>query len=44
MKQALVISDGDYMVFFTRPISALFMALSALLLGMAIWKRPWAVS
>ncbi len=44
MKQALVISDGDYMVFFTRPISALFMALSALLLVTAIWKRPWAVS
>jgi putative tricarboxylic transport membrane protein len=44
MKQALVISDGDFLVFFTRPISAFFMALSAVLLGLAIWKRPRAAS
>ena len=42
MKQALVLSDGDFTVFLTRPISAFFIFLSVALLGMAIWKRPWA--
>ncbi|MDP7166336.1 MAG: tripartite tricarboxylate transporter permease [Nitrospinota bacterium] len=42
MKQALVLSDGDFFVFLTRPISAFFIFLSVALLGMAVWKRPWA--
>lgn len=42
MKQALVLSDGDFTVFLTRPISAFFIFLSVALLVMAVWKRPWA--
>ncbi|MBT3350832.1 MAG: C4-dicarboxylate ABC transporter permease, partial [Nitrospinaceae bacterium] len=42
MKQALVLSDGDFTVFLTRPISGFFILLSVALLGMAVWKRPWA--
>ena len=47
MKQALLLSDGDYLVFFTKlaggfPVSGFLMLLSIFLLGMAIWKKPWA--
>ena len=41
-KQALLLSQGDYSVFFTRPISLFFIILAALILFMSIWKRPWA--
>ena len=47
MKQALLLSDGDYFVFFTKlaggfPVSGFLILLSVFLLGMAIWKKPWA--
>ena len=42
MKQALVLSDGNFFVFLTRPISAFFIFISVALLGLAVWKRPWA--
>jgi putative tricarboxylic transport membrane protein len=40
-KQALLISQGDYTVFFTRPISLFFIGLAVLTLVLSIWKRPW---
>jgi len=40
MKQALVISDGDFSIFVTRPISAGFVLASTLLLVVSIFKRP----
>ena len=47
MKQALLLSDGDYFVFLTKmaggfPVSGFLILLSVFLLGMAIWKKPWA--
>jgi putative tricarboxylic transport membrane protein len=40
MKQSLLLSDGDFSIFITRPISALFIGISVLLLGASIFKRP----
>jgi putative tricarboxylic transport membrane protein len=40
MKQSLLLSDGDFSIFVTRPISALFIGISVLLLGASIFKRP----
>lgn len=40
-KQALLLSQGDYSVFFTRPISLFFIILAGAILFMSIWKRPW---
>lgn len=42
LQQALIISDGDYSVFITRPIAAFFIGLTVLMLVTSIWKRPWA--
>ncbi len=43
-KQALLLSQGDYSVFFTRPISLFFIILAGAILVMSIWKRPWESS
>jgi putative tricarboxylic transport membrane protein len=37
--QALLISQGSPLVFFTRPISAVFMALALLSIGRGIWAQ-----
>jgi putative tricarboxylic transport membrane protein len=37
--QALLISQGSPLVFFTRPISAVFMALAFLSIGRGIWSQ-----
>ena len=42
LQQALIISDGDYSVFITRPIAAFFIGMTVLMLVTSIWKRPWA--
>lgn len=39
-KQALLISGGDYTVFFTKPISLFFIVLAAVILILSIWKQP----
>ncbi|MFC1491905.1 tripartite tricarboxylate transporter permease [Nitrospinota bacterium] len=39
LKQALILSEGDLMIFFSRPIAALFMGLSGLILVMSVRKR-----
>jgi TctA family transporter len=39
-KQALVLSDGSFGIFVTRPISAGFILISTVLLGVSIFKRP----
>lgn len=41
LKQALLMSDGDFSIFFTRPIAAFFLGLGMLVLVLAVWKRPW---
>ena len=40
MKQALVLSDGSFNIFVTRPISAGFILVSFALLTVSIFKRP----
>lgn len=40
-KQALLISHGDFSVFFLRPIAGSFLMLTAVILIITIWKRPW---
>ena len=37
-KQALLLSHGDYLTFLTKPISALFLVLSVMMLFRAAWK------
>jgi putative tricarboxylic transport membrane protein len=37
--QALLISQGSPLVFFTRPISAVFMTLALLSIGRGIWAQ-----
>jgi putative tricarboxylic transport membrane protein len=49
MGQALLISQGSPLIFFTRPISAIFMALAFVSIGRGIWsqvkaKAPEAVT
>jgi len=39
MGQALLISQGSPLVFFTRPISAVFMTLAFLSIGRGIWVQ-----
>ncbi len=39
MKQALLLSHGDLSVFFTRPISAFFLAVTAVVVVTTVWKR-----
>ena len=39
-KQALLISGGDYTVFFTKPISLFFILLAAVILILSVWKQP----
>jgi putative tricarboxylic transport membrane protein len=39
MGQALLISQGSPLIFFTRPISAVFMALAFLSIGRGIWAQ-----
>ena len=41
LKQALILSDGDYSVFFVRPIAGFFMLLSVLIIVLSFWKPPW---
>ncbi len=45
LRQSLVMSNGDYMIFFQRPISAILFAISALLLVLAtasaLSRRDW---
>ena len=43
-KQALMISHGDFSVFFLRPIAGFFVILSIVVLAVTIWKRPRAQS
>ena len=38
LRQSLLVSDGDVMVFFTRPISGTFMAIAILLLVMPLFQ------
>ena len=38
MRQSLLISDGDFSVFFTRPISGTFMAIAIVLMAMPLFK------
>jgi putative tricarboxylic transport membrane protein len=40
--QSLLISQGSVLVFFTRPISAVFMALALLSIGRGIWTQVHA--
>jgi len=37
--QALLMSQGSPLIFFTRPISAVFMALAFLSIGRGIWSQ-----
>jgi putative tricarboxylic transport membrane protein len=37
--QSLLISQGSFLIFFTRPISAVFMALALLSIGRGIWAQ-----
>ncbi len=39
MKQALLLSHGDLSVFFTRPISAFFLAVTAVVVVTTVRKR-----
>ena len=39
-KQAMLLSDGDYSVFFTKPISLFFIILAAIILILSVWKKP----
>ena len=39
MGQALLISQGSPLIFFTRPISAVFMVLAFLSIGRGIWSQ-----
>jgi putative tricarboxylic transport membrane protein len=39
-KQAMLLSDGDYSVFFTKPISLFFIILAAIILVLSVWKQP----
>ncbi|MCX5826343.1 MAG: tripartite tricarboxylate transporter permease, partial [Deltaproteobacteria bacterium] len=39
MGQALLISQGSPLIFFTRPISAVFMVLAVLSIGRGIWSQ-----
>jgi len=39
IRQALLISAGSPLIFFTRPISAVFMALALLSIGRGIWAQ-----
>jgi putative tricarboxylic transport membrane protein len=39
MGQSLLISQGSPLIFFTRPISAVFMALAILSIGWGIWAQ-----
>jgi putative tricarboxylic transport membrane protein len=40
--QSLLISQGSVLIFFTRPISAVFMALAFLSIGRGIWSQVQA--
>jgi putative tricarboxylic transport membrane protein len=40
--QSLLISQGSPLIFFTRPISAVFMALAFLSIGWGIWAQVQA--
>jgi putative tricarboxylic transport membrane protein len=39
MGQSLLISQGSPLIFFTRPISAVFMGLAILSIGWGIWVQ-----
>jgi putative tricarboxylic transport membrane protein len=39
LAQALLISQGSPFIFFTRPISAVFMALAILSIGRGVWVQ-----
>jgi putative tricarboxylic transport membrane protein len=38
LRQALIISDGDPAIFFTRPVSAIFVAVAILILLTGLWQ------
>lgn len=40
LRRALMYSQGDASIFFTQPISATFLALGVLIVGMAVLKEP----
>jgi TctA family transporter len=40
VRRALMITNGDFSIFVTRPISLTFMLLSMLLLAWTLLKRP----
>ncbi len=44
LKQALLLSDGDISIFFVRPIAAAFLVLSAVVIAVSVWRRPWATA
>ncbi len=39
LQTALLISQGSWLVFFTRPISAVFMTLALLSIGRGLWVQ-----
>jgi putative tricarboxylic transport membrane protein len=39
LRQSLLLSHGDFMIFFTRPLSAILMGVAILLLILAVF--PW---
>jgi putative tricarboxylic transport membrane protein len=39
LRQSLLISKGDFSIFFTRPISAVFLIVSLILLLSPVWAR-----
>jgi putative tricarboxylic transport membrane protein len=45
LRQALIISDGDPVIFLTRPVSAIFVAVAILILLTGLWqgRRRFAV-
>ena len=39
LKQSLAISHGSYAVFFTRPISTVFMLIGIVVIGRGVWMH-----